>query len=85
MSDVEIYTTPLCGYCLRAKRLLDLKGVEYREIDVMLSAERRDEMIRRAGDHKVPKIFVDGESIGGSDDLMMLEASGELDRKLGVA
>ena len=84
MHDIEIYTTPMCGYYLRAKRLLDLKGVEYREIDVMLSAERRDEMIRRAGNHKVPQIFVDGELIGGSDDLMMLEATGELDRKLGL-
>lgn len=83
MPKVEIYTSPLCPFCYRAKRLLDSKGVEYEEIDVSFHRKRRQEMIERAGgDHKVPQVFVDGHHVGGSDKLAMLEDSGELDRIL---
>ncbi len=86
MPTVEIYTTMFCPYCHRAKQLLDEKGVAYREIDVTSSPELRDEARRRSGGGRtVPQIFIDGEAIGGSDELADLEASGELDAKLGRA
>lgn len=79
---VEIYTSPLCPYCWRAKRLLDHKGVPYQEIDVWREPGRRAEMVERGGGHTVPQIFLDGRPIGGCDDLYALEAAGELDRLL---
>ena len=67
MADVEIYTSMFCGFCHRAKRLLDSKGVSYTEIDVMLDAKRRQEMRERAGGRtSVPQIFIGGAHIGGS-------------------
>ena len=85
MPKVEIYTTMFCPYCHRAKRLLDRKGVRYKEIDVSSSPELRHEMRHRSGGGwTVPQIFIDGEPIGGSDDLAALEESGELDKKLGL-
>lgn len=83
MAKVEIYTTMFCPYCYRAKRLLDIKGVDYREIDVTSSPELRAEMRQRSnGGQTVPQIFIDGEPIGGSDELVALNETGELDRKL---
>jgi glutaredoxin 3 len=83
MANVEIYTTPICPYCLRAKRLLDRKGVEFVEIDLWQHPGRREEMIRRAGGRRtVPQIFIDGRGVGGSDDLHALEAVGKLDALL---
>lgn len=83
MAEVEIYTTPMCPYCWRAKRLLERKGVRFNEIDLWETPERRAEMIERArGRRTVPQIFIDGLGIGGSDDLHELEARGELDRLL---
>lgn len=81
MSDrVEIYTTPLCPYCWRAKQLLDAKGIRYLEIDLWKEPGRRTEMVQRSGGRStVPQIFIDGRSIGGCDDLYALEAAGELD------
>ena len=80
MPKVEIYTTMMCGYCHRALRLLDSKGVDYEQIDVSLSSKLRDEMRSRAGgSHTVPQIFIDGDHIGGSDDLYALERAGNLD------
>ena len=85
MATVEIYTTPMCPYCYRAKRLLDRKGVAYSEVDLWQEPGRREEMLRRAnGRRTVPQIFIDDRSIGGSDELHALEARGELDRLLGV-
>lgn len=84
MPMVEIYTTPLCPYCVRAKRLLNSKGVEFTEIDLWQYPGRRAEMISRAeGRRTVPQVFVDGMALGGSDDLQALEASGGLDPLLG--
>ena len=84
MPEVEIYTGPLCGFCFRARRLLDSKGVAYREFDLAREPARREEMIARSGGRStVPQIFIDGRHIGGSDELAALEAEGELDRLLG--
>jgi glutaredoxin 3 len=86
MATVEIYTTPICPYCHRAKRLLDRKGVAYSEVDLWQEPERREEMLRRAaGRRTVPQIFIDGRGIGGSDELHALEFRGELDRLLNGA
>ena len=80
MAEIEIYTTPFCPYCARAKRLLEQKGVAFVEIDLWQFPERRAEMIERAGGGRtVPQLFVDGRPIGGSDELAELERSGELD------
>lgn len=85
MAQVEIYSTLFCPYCARAKSLLGRKGVEYVNIDVMEEPARRDEMVSRAGGRtSVPQIFIDGEHIGGSDDLHALERAGALDAKLGA-
>ncbi len=86
MAKVEIYTSPLCPYCWRAKRLLGAKGVAFEEIDLWTDPARRSEMIERSeGRTTVPQIFIDGRLIGGSDDLHELERRGELDRLLAGA
>ena len=80
MKPVEIYTSPLCGFCHAAKRLLDQKGVEYTEIDVLRDAERKQEMIQRAnGGYTVPQIFVGETHVGGCDELYALERGGKLE------
>lgn len=86
MPKVEIYTSPLCGFCRRAKDILIEKGVDFIEHDVLVDSKKRSEMERRANGAKtVPQIFVDDRSIGGCDDLYGLEARGELDHLLGLA
>jgi glutaredoxin 3 len=83
MAVIEIYTSPFCPYCWRAKRLLTDKGAAFTERDVLLHPERRAEMTAKAdGRTSVPQIFIDGTAIGGSDELAALEASGALDRLL---
>jgi glutaredoxin 3 len=85
MVKVEMYTTMFCPYCARARALLGRKGVEFTEIDLIEEPRRRDEMIRRAdGRTTVPQIFIDGEHIGGSDELVALDRAGGLDKKLGL-
>jgi glutaredoxin 3 len=80
---VEIYTKAFCGYCFRAKRLLDSKGIEYKEHVVSFGRPERQEMIERAGGRTtVPQIFVDGRHIGGCDELMELDRRGSLDELL---
>jgi glutaredoxin 3 len=86
MPKIEIYTQPFCGYCYRATKLLDGKGVDYEEIDVMMHPSRRAEMVQRAGGRtSTPQIFIDGKAIGGCDDMVALNQSGELDALLGRA
>ncbi len=83
MPKIEVYTTPMCPYCWRAKRLLDDKKVNYIEINLWSEKSRREEMVERAdGRTSVPQIFIDGRAVGGSDELAALEQSGELDRLL---
>ena len=80
MRPVEIYTTPFCGYCAMAKRLLDRKSVAYREIDVSADPDLRATMVQRAnGRRTVPQIFIGATHVGGSDDLHALEHAGKLD------
>ncbi|MEY8803198.1 glutaredoxin 3 [Leisingera sp. XS_AS12] len=80
MKPVEIYTSPLCGYCHAAKRLLDQKGVTYSEVNVLEEPERKAEMIQRAnGGRTVPQIFIGDTHVGGCDDLCALEEAGKLD------
>lgn len=79
MRQVEIYTSPTCGFCHAAKRLLSEKGVSFQEIDVRQQPDRRQEMLTRAnGRHTVPQIFIGGVHVGGCDDLYALERSGKL-------
>ena len=79
MKPVDIYTTPICGFCHAAKRLLTQKGVAFNEIDVMTDAARKQEMIQRAnGGRTVPQIFVGETHVGGCDDLYALEQAGKL-------
>lgn len=83
MARVEIYTKAFCGYCMRAKHLLESKGAAFEEYDITMGGPRRVEMIERApGSVTVPQIFIDGRHIGGSDDLAALERKGELDALL---
>jgi glutaredoxin 3 len=80
---VEIYVKTFCGYCFRAKHLLDSKGIEYKEHMVVFGGPEREEMIERSGGRTtVPQIFIDGSHIGGCDDLMELESRGKLDELL---
>jgi glutaredoxin 3 len=80
MPQVEIYTSPFCGYCHAAKRLLKQKDVAYSEIDLAAHPERRAEMIERArGGRTVPQIFVGEVHVGGCDELYALESAGKLD------
>ena len=83
---IEIYTTLFCPFCIRAKQLLDSKGVMYYETDVTARLSLRKAMTERAGGRtSVPQIFIDGKHIGGCNDLLALERSGQLDRQLQVA
>ena len=83
MRPVEIYTTPFCGYCAMAKRLLDRKGVTYSEIDVSADPSLRAAMVQRAnGRRTVPQIFIGTTHVGGSDDLHALDHAGKLDPML---
>jgi glutaredoxin 3 len=86
MAKVEMYTTMWCGYCARARGLLNKKGVAFEDIGVESDGAKRDEMIQRAGGRtSVPQIFIDGVHVGGSDDLAALDRAGKLDPMLGVA
>lgn len=85
-TEIEIYTTPFCPYCVMAKSLLQSKGVQWREIDVAMEPGRRDEMVERAeGRYTVPQIFVNGSGLGGYDEISALERQGKLDDILGLA
>ena len=82
MKSVKIYTTPYCPYCVRAKRLLERKGVSYQEIDVAGDDEARIALEERTGRRTVPQIFIGDDHVGGSDDLHDLEEQGKLDALL---
>ncbi len=83
MKPVAIYTTPICGFCHRAKQLLNQKGVDFEEFDVMANPDLKSEMIKRAnGSRTVPQIFVGEDHVGGCDELYALERQGKLDALL---
>ncbi len=85
MADVLVYSTRICPYCVRAKQHLTRKGVSYREIMVDDDPQQREEMMRITGRRTVPQILIDGQPIGGCDDLLALDRAGKLDPLLGLA
>lgn len=86
MAKVEIYTTPTCPYCVAAKALLTRKGVPFEETDVSRDPALRVAMTQRAaGRRSVPQIFIDGQHVGGCDDLHALDSAKKLDGLLGLA
>ncbi len=83
MQAVEIYSSPLCGFCHAAKRLLKSRGVAFTEINVLTNPGRKPEMIERAGGARtVPQIFIGGAHVGGCDELYALDRAGKLDALL---
>jgi len=81
-SHVIVFSSPFCGYCAAAKRLLMNKGADFIEINILTNPERRQEMIELSGRRSVPQVFVGGQHIGGYTELSALDASGELDTLL---
>ena len=80
MANIEIYTWASCPFCIRAKALLDSKGVTYTEHKIDGDDAARAKMVQRTGGPKsVPQIFIDGTHLGGCDDLFALERAGKLD------
>jgi glutaredoxin 3 len=85
VAEIEIYTSPFCGFCNAAKRLLDKKGVAYQEIDVTMNSGKREEMTKRSGGSRtVPQIFVDGEHLGDCEDIMEMDVDDKLDARIGL-
>jgi glutaredoxin 3 len=82
MPKVEMYTTAICPYCVRAKHLLERKGVNYEEIRIDADHDQMHTMVERSRRHTVPQIFINDQHIGGFDDLARLEAYGQLDELL---
>lgn len=78
MNNIQIYSTQQCPYCVRAKALLQSKGLDYSETDITNDSELAQEMIDRSGNRTVPQIFIDGEAIGGFDELSVLNNHGKL-------
>ena len=86
MANVTIYTKPYCPYCMRALSLLEKKGVDFEEIEAAQDAGKRREMMQRSGGKSTfPQIFVDGQHIGGCDDMLALDREGKLDALLKAA
>ena len=82
MNNIEIYTTPTCPYCMRAKALLNGRGLSYQKYDVSGDHEKLSEMLERSQRRTVPQIFIGERHIGGSDDLIIAEQNGQLDELL---
>lgn len=83
MLPITMYSTPWCPYCVQARRLLDQRGVEYRDISVDGEPQLRKQMMERSGRHTVPQIWIGDDHIGGYTDLRALDMDGRLDRMLG--
>ena len=83
MVNIDIYTTPYCPFCIRAKKLLANKKVEFNEIDLSENPDKFEEMLSKSnGARTVPQIFVNGEHIGDCDHIHDLDQKGELDKIL---
>ena len=82
MAKIDIYTSPWCGFCHRAKLLLAEKGVQFTEIDVTMTPGAREEMVSRGGGRTVPQIFADDMYVGDCNGILALDAAGQLDAKL---
>jgi glutaredoxin 3 len=79
---VRMYTTPWCGFCAAARKLLSTKGIEFEDIDVSMDPELRRQMTELSGGTTVPQILIDGEPIGGYDEIAALDSTGALDKML---
>lgn len=80
MANIEIYSGDFCPYCVRAKSLLKNKNVDFTEYNVQKDMQRQVEMLERSGGARtIPQIFIDGNHVGGCDDLYAMDARGELD------
>jgi len=84
MPKVEIYTSATCAYCVAAKMFLKQKGLDYAEVRIDVDPAKRDEMLNRAQRRTVPQIFIDGQHVGGYDDLVAADRSGALARLIGA-
>ena len=85
MAIIQVYSSDRCPYCVKAKALLDRKGVKYKEINVTDDDEARIALVKKAnGVRTVPQIFIDDHHVGGCDDLYELDRKGELDPMIGV-
>lgn len=82
MARVTVYTTRWCGYCVRAKTLLDGKGIEYEEVSLDDDPSFRQRLFELTGDWTVPQILIDGQPVGGYAELWQLDRSGALEEKL---
>ncbi|WP_257387966.1 glutaredoxin 3 [Tahibacter caeni] len=86
MARIEMYTTAICPYCVAAKNVLKAKGLDYSEIRIDSDPALRDEMLQRSGGRRtVPQIFINGQHVGGHDDLVAADRSGRLAQLLGSA
>jgi glutaredoxin 3 len=85
MAKVQVYTTPVCPYCVQAKRLLTQKGVKFDEIDVANDNDKRTWLVKTTGQRTVPQIFIDDVPYGGFSDIAELDRQGKLDPLLGLA
>ncbi|QDH16166.1 glutaredoxin 3 [Swingsia samuiensis] len=85
MPKIEIFTQPGCPFCVRAVSLLKEKKVDFQEINAPHGTKEREESIERSGKRTVPQTFVDGQALGGCDDLISLDRSGKLDSLLGLS
>ena len=83
-AEVIVYATRFCPYCMMARRLLKKKGIKFEEISVSGDNALWDEMEQKSGRNTVPQIFINGESVGGYDDIAALDRRGELNQKLGI-
>jgi glutaredoxin 3 len=84
MTEVQLYTTPSCGYCVMAKRLLTKKGVAFQEIDVAGDWAKRRWLMEITGQRTVPQVFIAGKPYGGFTDIAALDREGKLDPLLGL-
>lgn len=82
MAEVILYSTTYCPYCTRARQLLESKGIAYTEIQIDEKPDKREEMIAKSGRTSVPQLFINGQHIGGCDDMYALEYQGQLDKLL---
>lgn len=82
--QVVVYSTPFCSHCLSARMLLESRGIDFEDINVMMTPGARQEMEQRSGRRTVPQIFIDGEHIGGNEELRKLDVTGDLNVKLGL-
>ena len=82
MSRIQIYTTRWCAYCVRAKALLDSRGIDYEELSLDDDPEFRHNLFELTGGWTVPQILIDGRPIGGYTELWRLDKSGQLDARL---